>query len=159
MALLVLGGLGSYLVGEGLAGHEPGEAHTYPVEQSTVEAVKFDPYDRTFPQNEDLTMQSVTPALQRAALLMMPLGSIPAVAKSGLNIDRIKRAAPEDRLRVIESELRITWKTLLDAGILQLERVELHPSDPWNGTFYPYVRDLTTTLPSDKALKLVAKVT
>lgn len=144
MAIPLGSGAGAFGAGEGPAGHDPEDEPSDRVIATPVKAVYFEPFNRRFSQNSDLTMVEGTAPIQRAALLMLPLGSMPTVASSGLNIKRIRAAAPEKRKRVIEDELRVAWKVLLDAGLIAMGAVTLEPGEPWSGKFYVEVEDLVS---------------
>jgi hypothetical protein len=147
MSILIASGVGAFAAGLGLAGHDPEPEPTAPVEQTRVAAVDFDPYQRVYVRNDDLSMQATTPAIQRAAHLMLPLNALPAVPSSGIDIASIKRASLERRLTVVIDALNRTWRVLLDAGLIAIRTVEIDPSEPWNGRFYADVEDLQTGRP------------
>jgi hypothetical protein len=143
-----MSGVGSFGAGEGGAGHDPlDELEARPV-QTPVKALYFDPYDRIYLRNPDLTMVEGSPVIHRAAHLMLPLGSIPAVATSGFDVEAVRRATPDARARVLEDAVRRMWKVLVDEGVLGIETIVMDPSDPWNGLWYADVIDLTTKTPA-----------
>ncbi len=137
-------GLGAYGAGVGPFGHDPEDEPTAVATQTPVGAIAFDPYDRVYRRNEDLTMQPSSGPIQRAAHLMLPLNAIPATPGSGINVDRIRRASPLQRRRVIEDELRVSWKSLLDTGQIRMGKVTIEASTPWSGRWDVEVVDLIT---------------
>lgn len=112
-----------------------------------VEVISFDPLLRLYEQNADLTMKASTKTIHRAAHLLLPLGSIPAVKDSGLDIVAIKKALPETRQRVVEDAVNRAWKSLLDEKVIKIHAIVLHESIPWSGLFYIDAEDLETTQP------------
>lgn len=140
-------GAAAFGAGLGPAGHDPADEPEERVVQEPIEAMHFDPFNRVFTQNADLTMVAGSGPIQRAALLLLPLGSLPATASNGLNIARIKRASKSQRARVILDELKIAWKSLLETQQIEILGVEIdEPAEgqSWSGLFYPSVRDLAT---------------
>lgn len=140
-------GAAAFGAGLGPAGHDPADEPEERVVQEPIEAMHFDPFNRVFTQNADLTMVAGSGPIQRAALLLLPLGSLPATASNGLNIARIKRASRSQRARVILDELKIAWKSLLETQQIEILGVEIdEPAEgqSWSGLFYPSVRDLAT---------------
>lgn len=140
-------GAAAFGAGLGPAGHDPADEPEERVVQEPIEAMHFDPFNRVFTQNADLTMVAGSGPIQRAALLLLPLGSLPATASNGLNIARIKRASRSQRARVILDELKIAWKSLLETQQIEIIGVEIdEPAEgqSWSGLFYPSVRDLAT---------------
>lgn len=138
-------GLGAFGAGEGPAGHDPEDELEAALQQEPVAALEFDPEERVYVIKDDNTMAGTSPVIQRATLLMMPLGSIGAVATDGLDIKRIKRAGPESRQSTLEDALRRAWKVLIDAGQLRMGNVVVkNPGPPWTGEFEVEVIDLTT---------------
>lgn len=149
-------GAGAFGAGLGPAGHDPASEPDERVVQEPIEATHFDPFNRVFTQNADLTMVAGSGPIQRAALLLLPLGSLPATASNGLNVDRIRRASRSQRARVILDELKLAWKPLLETQQIEIVSVEIEqPAEgqSWSGVFYPTVRDVAT---KDKA-KLTGK--
>ena len=145
MAILTGTGLGAFPAGVGPFGHDPEAEVVGQAVQAPLEANYFDPYDRVYVQRSDQTMVGTTVAIQRAALLMLPKGALPASASSGIDVDRIRRASEDARERVIDDEVRRSWKVLLDAKLIELRGIQLDTTtDPWNGRFYVDVIDLTT---------------
>jgi hypothetical protein len=124
---LISTGSASLGAGVGPCGHDTEDEPTEVVTQTLVGAIYFDPLDRVYKRNADLTMVPSSGPIQRASHLMLPRGSIAAVAASGLDIEVIKRASPLRRIRTIEDELRITWKALLDANQIRIGKVTLDP--------------------------------
>lgn len=153
-------GLGSLPAGVGPAGHDlPAELQTQ-IKDMAPTALAFDPYDRVYVQNDDFTMASGTGPIQRAALLMLPLGSIAATPSSGLDISAIRRASPAARVTVITDALTRAWKTLIETNQIALGKVTIpKPGPPWDGIWEVEVTDLvnkkTSTL---ETTKLVGKV-
>lgn len=141
MASLVYGA-GAFPPGECPAGHDPPDDPSERVEQTSIASAEFDPYDRVWSQNDDLTLTAASPVIQRAALLMMPLGALPATPTHGLDIVRIKRALPSQRLRIITEELKRAWSPLLDPGLMRMGEVTL--SSPWTGEWQVKIVDLLT---------------
>lgn len=140
-------GAAAFGAGIGPAGHDPPAEPEERVLQEPVEALHFDPYDRVYAQNDDLTMVAGSGPIQRAALLLLPLGSLPATASSGFPVDAVRRASPAQRYSVIMNALRQTWKPLLETGQIEIVSLELEPTPrggTWSGRFYPLVRDLVT---------------
>lgn len=140
-------GAAAYGAGLGPAGHDPAAEPDERVVQEPVAALHFDPFNRVFTQNTDLTMVAGSGPIQRAALLLLPLGSLPATATNGLNVARIRRASRSQRARVILDELRVAWKPLLDTQQIEIVSVEIEEpgeGQSWSGLFYPTVRDLAT---------------
>jgi hypothetical protein len=133
-------GAAAYGAGIGPAGHDPPDEPSEKVTQATVAANSFDPYNRVWTQNDDLTMVEASPNIQRAAMLMLPLRGIPSVAGSGIDLVRIRRALPSRRAATIEEELRRAWKVLLDQRLISIEKIVL--SSPWTGAWDVEVKDL-----------------
>lgn len=151
-------GAAAFAAGLGPAGHDPPTEPDLPPEQEPIEALQFDPYDRVYVQNADLTMVAGSGPIQRAAILLLPRGALPATSTSGFPVDDVKRASPAQRRRVIMNALRQTWKTLLETQQIAIEGLEIEPTPNggvWSGRFYPIVRDLTT---DGKPQKLTGKV-
>lgn len=137
-------GCAAFGAGIGPCGHSPDDEPSDKVVQPRVSAIAFDPYDRVWSQNDDLTMKETSGPIQRAATLMLPLGAIPAVGRNGIDVKRIKRALPEQRLRVIRDELQLAWKTLLDTRQIAIANVTLSDTTPWDGRFFVDVRDIVS---------------
>jgi len=149
MAIPLGSGMGAYGAGVGPCGHDPEDALVASLTQTPVAALYFDPLSRTYVQNADFTMVAGTGPIQRAAHLLMPLGSIPAVPLSGFDTGAVKRAAPDARKAVIEDALRRTWKVLLDTQQISFGNVVLTNAygvpwtgGPWDGFFFVPVYDL-----------------
>lgn len=137
-------GLGAFPAGVGPAGHDPEDDPSEVVTQAPVEALYFDPYDRVYTLNDDLSVVAGSGPIQRAAHLMLPQGSLPATPNDGFPVDDVRRAAPNQRLRAIEDALRVAWKPLLEAKQIRIGIIELEKSTPWSGRFYVEVTDLVT---------------
>jgi len=140
-------GLAAYAAGVGPAGHDPEDAPSAKVVQTPVGVLHFDPFDRIYARNEDLTMVAGTGPIQRAAHLLLPLGALPGTARSGLDTASIRRASLDRRQRTIEDALRVTWRSLISEGQIQLGKVTLEPTEPgksWSGKFYVEILDLVT---------------
>lgn len=136
-------GMAAFGAGVGPCGHDPEDELEGATPQETIEAHKFDPYDRLYKLNANYSAVGDSPAIQRAAHLMLPLGAIPAVATSGLDIQAIRRAPPDIRLAVIEDALRRTWKVLLETNQIAMGKVTLiNEGPPWSGRFEVEVIDL-----------------
>lgn len=148
MATPLGSGLGAFGAGIGPCGHDPEDAITGSHRQEAVAALEFDPYDRVYVENEDGSLVAGTGPIQRAAHLMMPLGSLAATPDSGLDIVAIKRASPGARRNVIEDALRRAWKALLETKQIRMGAVTvLNPGPPWKGEFTVDVTDLVTRSP------------
>lgn len=151
-------GMGAFGAGVGPAGHDPEDALVGAVKQSPVASLFFDPFNRLYAQNADFTMVEGAAPIHRAAHLLLPLGSLPAIPSSGLDIDAIKRATHESRIAVIEDALRRTWKVLLEGGQIAMGKVTLldnagnewtiNSGVPWPGKFDVAVQDLVTKQPA-----------
>lgn len=137
-------GLGSEGMGEGPIGHDSEDRPSAVVTQTPVGAIFFEPFNRIYLRNADLTMLPSSAPIHRAAHLMLPLGSIPATPGSGIDVGAIKRASPLRRKRVIEDELRVAWRTLLVEGAIAIGKVTVEPSVPWSGRWDVEVKDLLT---------------
>lgn len=148
MATPLGSGLGAFGAGVGPCGHDPEDELVGSHRQETVEALEFDPYDRVYSQNADGSMVAGSGPIQRAAHLMLPLGSIAATPESGLDVDAIKRASPGARKNVIEDALRRTWKVLIETNQIRMGTVTVvRPGPPWKGEFTVDVVDLVTKKP------------
>lgn len=140
-------GLAAYAAGVGPAGHDPEDEPSRKIVQTPVGVLYFDPFDRVYSRNDDLTMVAGTGPIQRAAHLLLPLGALPGTARSGIDTASIRRAAPDRRQRTIEDALRVTWRSLISEGQIQMGKVTLEPTEPgksWSGRFYVEVFDLVT---------------
>lgn len=155
MAIPLGSGLAAFGAGVGPCGHDPEEDPSEKVVQTPVSALYFDPYDRVYAQEADFTMREGAGPIQRAALLMLPKGALSSVASSGLDLDVIRRASSDRRLRVISDQLRVTWKVLLETKQISMGAVTLEPGEPWSGRFYVEVQDLVT--PKAKPSRLAGK--
>ena len=147
MDIPIAQGAGTAGAGVGPAGHDPEMDPSEKVTQTPVGALFFDPYDRVWKQNSDLTMVEGSGPIQRAAVLLIPRGHIAATPGNGIDIAAIKRASPERRQRVVEDQVRAAWKPLLDSGQIEMGAVTLEeqkPGQPWSGRFYVEARDLIT---------------
>lgn len=140
-------GAGAFAAGEGPAGHDPEATPSSVVVQAAVGALFFDPFQRTYKRNADLSMVEGSGPIQRAAHLLLPLGTLSSTASSGLDVASIKRAAPNRRQRAIEDALRVTWKQLIDGDQIAMGKVTLEETEPgkaWSGKYYVEVTDLVT---------------
>jgi len=137
-------GAAAFTAGETLAGHDGPESPSAVSTQSDITAIAFDPYDRSYTLQTDQSLKGTTRVLHRAALLILPRGSIPAVASSGINLDPIRRATPAQRLRIIRDQMNLAYQTLLDTGLLAIRSVQLSSTTPWDGRWYADVVDLET---------------
>lgn len=137
-------GAGATLAGETLAGHDSPETPSDVATQASVAATAFDPYNRAYTLNDDQSLKGTTRVLHRAGLLILPRGSIPAVASSGIALGPIKRATAAQRLRVIRDQMQLAYAPLLDAGLLAIRSIQLEPGEPWSGRWYADVVDLET---------------
>lgn len=144
-------GMAAFGCGVGPCGHDPEDALVGALKQDPVAALYFDPYTRTYLQNADFTMVEGAGPIQRAAHLLIPLGSIPATPTSGFDTGPVKRANQDARIGVIEDKLRRTWKKLLDTNQISMGKVVLVDADgntwesgPWDGHFEVPVTDLVT---------------
>lgn len=144
MPTSLIRGMGAWPLGEGPLGHAPADALEGATEQEPVEALYFDPLTRSYLQNEDLSMVAGSAPIQRAAHLLMPVGSLPATVSSGLDVESIKRASPEARAKAIEDALRRAWKTLLEASLIAIGRITVSDRAGWSGEFDVQVKDLVT---------------
>ena len=144
---LIAIGAGAFEAGEGPAGADPLATPSAVVTQSEVGVLHFDPFQRTYTRNTDLSMVAGDGPIQRAAHLLLPLGSLPSTASSGLNIVAIKRALPSQRQRAIEDELRVAWAPLINTDQIAMGKVTLEPvasGRAWSGQFYVEITDLVT---------------
>ena len=140
-------GAGAELAGLGPAGHDSEADPSDVVTQTRLGALHFDPFDRVYTQNADLSMVAGTGPIQRAAHLLLPLGALASTASSGLDLLSIKRALPSRRQRAVEDALRVAWKPLISEGQIVMGKVTLEPTEPgrsWSGKFYVEVTDLVT---------------
>lgn len=143
--------------GQGAAASGAGEGYAgfgYPDEPSArviatpVKAIAFDPYNRVYEQNADLTMKEVSPTMQRAALLVLPLGSLPSTPRNGVDLKDVANASNDERQRAAEDAMKVALKPLLDERVLRIERVTLEGgSEDWTGRIITDVIDLTTEKP------------
>lgn len=144
MAVPLGSGQAAYGAGVGPCGHDPEDDPSEVVVQTPIAALYFDPYDRVYTLNADLSLKAGAGPIQRAAHLMLPRGAIPAVAFSGLDVNAIRRATPARRVRIIEDELRLAWQSLLSTGQITMGKVTLDDTNPWSGRFYVEVTDRIT---------------
>ena len=147
MPTLLGSGMASQGAGVGPCGHDPEDEPSAVVTQTPVAALYFDPFQRRYVQNPDLSMWKGAGPIQRAAHLLLPLGSLPATASSGLDVQSIRRAPPARRQRAVEDAVRIAWKPLTQSRQIVMGKVTLDPSAPWNGKFTVEVTDLVTKQP------------
>jgi hypothetical protein len=144
---LIAQGAGAFEAGEGPAGADPLATPSAVVTQAPVGALHFDPFQRTYTRNDDLSMIAGSGPIQRAAHLLLPLGSLPATPNSGLDVLSIKRALPIRRQRAIEDALRVTWASLLNSNQIAMGKVTLEPvasGRSWSGKFDVEITDLVT---------------
>jgi hypothetical protein len=142
--MLYTSGLAAFEAGMGPAGHDPENVPSTAAAQAAISAAYFDPFDRVYRMNADKSLVAGSGPIQRAAHLLLPLGALPATPFSGLDIQAIRRATETQRQFVVETELRIAWKVLLDALQISMGKVTIEASRPWSGRFFVDVVDLAT---------------
>lgn len=149
-------GAGSIGAGLGPCGHDLVAASARVIRVLPA-AVKFDPYDRTYPYNTDGTLQSMHPVFHEAAhLLGIARFSIAAVPNLGIPLAGLRRATSRTAQREAEDAAAIALKPLLDRGDIRIDAVVVPL--PFRGQFFVDVTNLRDiNAPSAASTRLLAR--
>lgn len=118
-------------------------------------SVKFDLATRTFVMNTDGSFYDVHPVDQRVAMLLwIGRGSIPSASSVGHRIrQRIARVATQRIPGIVRDEVKNVLRPLIDAGDIQLTRIDVNVSIPGRTEFAAHYKNLRDT--SDNTIRKV----
>lgn len=147
-------GAGAFDAGEGDAGWEvltPGVARS----KTLVPAPKFDPLTRRYLIGDGGALIEEHPVLARARhLLGIRRRGIASAPTVGIPLARLRAARQDQVQREVEDAVRIALAPLVDAGDLEIVRVQIEL--PFRGRFYTDLRNLRA--PNTKPVRIATNL-